>query len=581
MSVDTINIDFDPARQRLVLKGGFMFVDVMRSFPSRRFDPKTKAWHVPLVKSNAKHLEHLHGRVSMTLTDAAKDAIGDLERLSQGPIYKPFPRPWFEGRREQPMEHQWPMLDRGWALKAYALFATMGTGKTFVTVNMAMARFEAMEIMRVVIICPQTLRRTWRREFNQFADKKKFTILDHATSNVKRWNKTSPSVYEKWIASDPEKLHILLVGVEGLGISDKYYDSMLPFVTDNKYVMGVCDESSRIKNPEATRTKRCIDIAAMCKFKMILNGTPIALGLHDLWSQYQFLDPNIIGSGDYWAFKSRYVVMGGYEDRQIIGYANTEELMGCVRPYTIEVGKDVLSLPPKLYKTITVEASVDQTRLFEKIVSGIGEGAAISVKNVLERMLRLQQVVGGFEPETDEETQKTTCRPLFANPKMDALLGVIEDHLVGSKFIIWVRYIPEIELIKETLIKKYGRASVVDYYGETTPEERAEAERRYNGDPTCRFLIGNPAAAGLGLTLISGETDIMVYYSGTFAYIDRAQSEDRSHRIGQRNVVTIVDLVIEKSIDEAIQGSIAAKTDMSEWVKRQLDSGKSVAEIIG
>jgi SNF2 family DNA or RNA helicase len=447
----------------------------------------------------------------------------------------------------------------------------MGTGKTFVTVHTASARFTRKQINAVMVICPMTLRNTWKREFDKWAP----GLADLRNLDL------NDSRFMAWCAETGHKLKVLLVSVEGLGISQKLPVMAQHFV-DTHQVMAVCDESSRIKNPDANRTKVVISLGANAKYKMILNGTHTAKGIQDLWAQYEFLDPNIIGSGDYWAFKTRYLVMGGYKNKQVIGYSKVDELMDLIRPYTLEVGKEVLNLPPKIRKTIYLQATPEQNRLFERIASGISDigEPMIKAQNVLERMLRMQQVVGGFEPVTNPETMETSVVPLPKNPKMDALFSIIEDNYVGSKFIIWARYIPEIAAIKEALIQKYGLAAVVDYYGETSPEQRSINEDRYCRDPECRFFVGNPAAAGLGLTLISNENDVMIYYSGTFAYIDRAQSEDRAHRIGQTRTVTVVDFIIEGSIDQVIQRSIAEKTDLDVFIKEQIAKGHKVSELL-
>lgn len=560
-----IEIDFNPKNQKLVMKGPMWLVDVLRSFPSRRFEPKSKAWLIPLTKQNVSHLQALEG-VQTRVTDGAAAAIADLEKITARPVMEPLPAKWWEDKKYHPLEHQGSMINRGWSLKGYALFAAMGTGKTFVTVNTAMARHAYCGLRSLFVICPATLQRTWEKEFAKWADKDKFTT---------RRLRTGDKGTGDWFAEGRHKLHVVTVSVEGLGISEKFYDALCGAVALAKAQgpsMGVVDESSRIKNPSAVRTKRALEVAPHFDWRMILNGTPIAKGIQDLWSQYEFIDPNIIGSGDYWAFKTRYIVMGGYENKQIVGYSHTDELMQLIAPYSTEVNKDILKLPPKLYKTIHVEPTAQQKQLFKRILTGldIPGGNYISVQNVLERMLRLQQVIGGFEPRTDPETEETTTVPLPENPKLEALLQVVEDNYVGSKFIVWARYIPEIRVLVEALRRKYGHEAVVDYYGETDSEQRALAESRYCSDPACRILVGNPAAAGLGLTFISGENDVMVYYSGTFAYIDRAQSEDRAHRIGQRNSCPIIDLVMEGSIDESIQAAIAQKTDLDTFVKNAI-----------
>jgi len=67
--------------------------------------------------------------------------------------------------------------------------------------------------------------------------------------------------------------------------------------------------------------------------------------------------------------------------------------------------------------------------------------------------------------------------------------------------------------------------------------------------------------------------DVMVYYSGTNAYIDRAQSEDRAHRIGQHSSVVVMDLVMEKTIDEQIIAANAEKMSVEEYIMHRLKNG--------
>jgi len=247
----------------------------------------------------------------------------------------------------------------------------------------------------------------------------------------------------------------------------------------------VCDESSRIKNPDAKRTKRTINLGAVSEYRLILNGTPIALGVQDLWSQYEFLDPNIIGMGDYWSFKTRYIVMGGYEQKQIVGFQNVEELMNLVAPYTAVVGKEVLNLPPKVFTERPVQITPEQKRYLRLAIKGADADPTaplIKVENTLEKVLRCRQIVGGWLPrakvnyhEVDgvpTEVWETILEPLAANPKLDSTLEMIEDNFDGSKFIIW----STISRTRSRPSRRYLRKSMVRRQSSAT-----------TGAPTCRF----------------------------------------------------------------------------------------------
>lgn len=580
----TIEVSYDAQKKRLVFDCPFMLSDIIREFPSRRFDPKTKKWHSPLVKANVAHLKEVQHKYDFRLDATALAAIANFEALSAIPKRVPFPHHIYDFTRSAtkylPMPHQAHMLDMAWNLPAAAWFAKMGTGKTFAAIHLACARYEAGLIDRVVILCPSTLRFTWKKEFAKYATVEyDFRIHDTKANWLREFyaTKNKPG----------QPLQVLAVSVEGLGVSEALYDSACGAYVDSR-VFTICDESSRIKTHNAKRTERAIQLGMASAYKIILNGTPIALGIQDLYSQYEFLDPNIIGSGDYYAFKTRYMVMGGFENKKIVGYQNIEELMRSIISYTMEVGKEVLNLPPKIPKEFLCEATKEQKALFRLIIKGKGKSGLavepdIKVDNSLERVLRLQQVIGGWLPRA-VRTQKvidgvecevvdTVLEPLKENPKMDLLMSLLESHYDGSKFIIWTTFTHEIEAIAALLKAKYGDRAVTCYYGAIKQEERSQIEDRYCNDPNMRFFIGNPAAAGLGLTLISGMDDKMLYYAGTNAYIYRAQSEDRSHRKGQERSVVVGDLIMERSYDITIQESIQMKMDVEEYLMTKIAAG--------
>lgn len=569
-----IKVFYDAKSRRLKINCPFFLADLIRAFPSKRFEPKSKMWALPINKANMVCFNELCHKQQVELNEAATTAIAEFESRNTAPIYQPFPTRYDFTRSKSkflPMEHQWKLLNKSWGLEAAAWFAKMGTGKTFAAIHLACARHQSGQINTVLVICPSTLKNTWKKEFEKYS-----------TSPYQFKNFDTKALWiDEFYSLDTLDLKVMAVSVEGLGVSEALFDGVCGIFVKNN-VMIILDESSRIKNPSALRTKRTLEFRQASKYRIILNGTPIALGIQDLWAQYEFLDPDIIGSGDYWAFKSRHLEMGGFESRQIIGYKNVEELMKAIEPYTVEVGKDVLNLPPKVYKQIYLTATLEQKKYLKVVKAGFDEDNKVHVKvdNVLERILRWKQIVGGWLPKHDIESNNVTLEPLKSNPKFDALLSLVEDNIETSKFIIWSTFIHEIEFIHKQLDLKFGDGCAVSYYGATTAEDRTHALEAYNTDPKTKFFVGNPATAGLGLTLISGLNDVMVYYTNTNAYIDRMQSEDRAHRIGQKNTVTVIDLVVEKTVDELILESTKEKMSVEEYVLNRLKSG-SLPEFLG
>lgn len=75
-------------------------------------------------------------------------------------------------------------------------------------------------------------------------------------------------------------------------------------------VMLVVDESTRIKTPSAKRTKLITKFGKNVKYRRILTGTPITKNVTDVYAQFKFLDPQILGYDSFYSFRNQYCVMG-------------------------------------------------------------------------------------------------------------------------------------------------------------------------------------------------------------------------------------------------------------------------------
>ncbi len=192
------------------------------------------------------------------------------------------------------------------------------------------------------------------------------------------------------------------------------------------------------------------------------------------------------------------------------------------------------------------------------------------------RLLRLQQITCGYIPTDDEK------EPLYTIPgpnrRLDMLVELIEES--QHKVIVWARFQMDITLILEALRARGIRA--VRYDGLVNDDERAEAKALFQGERTlyegaqvigreaippeeqAKVFVGNPAAGATGLTLTAAKT--VIYYSNSFKLIDRLQSEDRAHRIGQDNPVLYIDLVAEDSVDEKVVESLRNKFNVASQI---------------
>ena len=321
--------------------------------------------------------------------------------------------------------------------------------------------------------------------------------------------------------------------------------------------MIVCDESSKIKNPQAKQSKALHRLGKLTKFNIILTGTPITNTPLDFFSQYKFLDESIFGSSFY-SFRSRYAVMGGYGNHQIKGYRNMAELVEKAHSIAFRIKlEDAVDLPEYIddVRAITLEPSAKA--IYDDIdresFAELANGGEITVRNVLTRLLRLSQCTGGFiRSDTDVQLRQ------ISKAKLEALSDIIGSCIdEDRKVVVFARFVPEIEAIEKILKKKdIGYSLIMG-----SIKDRAEQVSRFQTDPNIKVFIGQLQTTGMGLTLTAAS--VAVYYSLDFSYANYQQSRARIHRIGQTQKCLYVHLVCKDTIDEKIMSALKSKADVA------------------
>lgn len=420
-----------------------------------------------------------------------------------------------------------------------ALLMEMGTGKTLVSIAIIGHLAKKRNIKRVLIISPLSIVDVWKNEFSKFADfDYTLSVLDGDTSKK-----------AQILKKETDKLCIVVINYESVWRLERELKSYFADVI-------ICDESTKIKNAMAKQSKAIHKLGKAAKYKLILSGTPVTNSPCDLFSQYKFLDDSIFGES-YYGFRSRYIIMGGFNNKQIMGYRNIEELTRKAHEvaYRIKL-KDSVELPSVIdevrYLTLEPEAkaiysSVDKDS-YAKLIGG-----ELIASNVLTRLLRLSQITGGFVRDDESKTIEQV-----SNAKLDALEDILEQALSeDKKVVIFARFIPEIEAIEKLLKRR-----IIDYaIVKGDIKNRGEQVEKFQSDSTCKVFVGQLQTCGMGLTLIAGS--IAVYYSLDFSYSNYEQSRARIHRIGQDKHCVYIHLVAKNTVDEKVMEALKAKADIS------------------
>ncbi len=455
--------------------------------------------------------------------------------------------------KTKPFEHQRKAFYMSRDQKVFALLMEQGTGKTKVCIDNATFLYAKGEITALIIVAPNGVHRNWVREIEtHLPDWCEYKAVYYKAG----MNKKEVEKFEEVLAAK-DCLKIFTFNVEAF-TSPKACNFMERSILSNQ-VMLVVDESTRIKTPGAKRTKLIIKFGKQAKYKRILTGTPITKNAADVYAQFKFLDPQILGYDSFYSFRSRYCVMGGFENRQIIAYRNLEELTRNIEGHSFRVlKKDCLDLPPKIYQRHFVDMSERQKKLYTTMKKGfIAElqGNVIEAPEAITRILRLQQILCGWFPTENERVQPIDEK----NPRIEALKDILDG--INTKVIIWARFRADISAIERLL----GDLAV-SYHGGVDSDAREVAIDRFQNDPDIKYFIGTPQAGGTGLTLTAAE--YAIYYSNSFDLEQRLQSEDRCHRIGTKNNVTYIDIECQKSIDSKIIKALRNKKNIADIITK-------------
>jgi len=375
-----------------------------------------------------------------------------------------------------------------------ALFMEPGTGKTRVAVELVR---QCHDVDFVLWIGPL---RTIRTEGNN----------PSVTDEVAKWGDFGvPALY---------------VGIESISASERIYLDVLEEVSRYKNVFCVVDESLKIKNEAAKRTKRVIEIGKCCQYRIILNGTPLSRNITDMWAQMEFLSPKILNMSHSQFIntfcRTRTVThrIGRtkvWEKTIITGFENLDYLHSLIRHYVYQCD---LSLNIEQYY---------RTRWYS-----LNEGELEEYRLIKEKYLdidMLEQRNDNIFMEMTSEMQHSYC---CTEDKIRCVREILEENDESST-IIFCRFVASRELCE----KEFPKAKVLSYQKES-----------------------------LGLNLQDYHTTI--YFDKVWDYALRMQSSRRTFRTGQEYDCTYYDITGNVGLENLIDKNIDKKISMSEYFKK-------------
>lgn len=516
-----------------------------------------------------------------------------------------------------PMAHQLRGFDLMKGKTAFALLMEQGTGKTKLVIDDAARAWGDGKIDAMLVLAPNGVHAKWVTiELpKHMPDWCPYVAAYYSAGAPKKHLATIEKLFDRTPDGEARPMRILTMNYEALSSQDGV--RLLERFTQTFNPMGIIDESQRIKNPKAVRTVELTKRRRRFPLRRILTGTPVTKAPFDIFSQFYFLDPTILRTDSYTAFKSEYAEMlpadhflvkklqrGAWQKKdgtpskrvpQIIArdsdgmptYRNLDKLQRLIAKHSYRVlKKDCLDLPEKVYDVLPFDMTPRQAEVYHrmerekraelmKVIGGLEKagkahgisleeallaGRELIVANKLSSMAKLQQITCGYLKLEDGEVVRM-FKKVMDNPRNQVMMESVED--CEGSIIFWAPHRDKIDQIIECLREGYEANQIARYDGAVKKAERLVVADEFQSGKR-RFMVANPASAATGQTWTVAETSY--YYSNSFDLEHRLQSEDRNHRIGTTGSVRYFDLEAIGTIDRRIVESNQMKKSIADMI---------------
>ena len=428
----------------------------------------------------------------------------------------------------------------------------MGTGKTRVAIDVAFLRKDAY---RVLVVCPKKVRddKVWSKNLAKFAPDGRWICFEDDRGTIdKRLNNL------KDFLKTPASKQFVVVNYDSV-----WRQPMGDFLLTAGFNMVILDESHRAKAAGSKVSKYLAMLGKRVKYKMCLSGTPMANSPLDVYGQYRFLDPSIFGTNHY-LFLQQYAVMGGPERRFVIGFQNQKLLNEKFKSiaYTCKMSDiaERIKLPTSLPPTqrgvqLPSKDMKVMKQLAKDFVTECGSGFVV-VKNILGKLLRMQQIAAGFCAVQEDISGDVRMEELNSS-KQDNLTDLLMDISPNSPVVVFCVFKHDIQAIRRAA-KEVARPcfEISGACNELDPWRKSRG-----GVIAVQIQAG---AEGIDMT----NANHAVFFSLPHSLALYNQAQARLYRPGQERPVSFIHLIAEGTVDESMYKALLRKEDIIETIKR-------------
>jgi superfamily II DNA or RNA helicase len=424
----------------------------------------------------------------------------------------------------------------------------MGLGKTVQTLAHILTEKEAGRLTHpALVIAPTSLMTNWQEEAARFAPSLKVLLLQ---------GKERVDMFDQI-----EQADIVLTTYALLPRDEEK-------LREHHYHLVILDESHYIKNTRSKAAQTAGSLSA--NHRLCLTGTPLENHLGELWSQFHFLLPGLLGEEK--AFNTQFRHPIERQDDPV----RRMLLNRRIRPFLLRRTKDNVAkeLPEKTEMVRRVELTGPQRDLYETVRLAMDKkvreeidrkGVARSQIVILEALLKLRQVCCDPRLVKAMPSKKNTAA---ISAKLTDLMQMVDDLLEeGRKILVFSQFTSMLALIEEELVARGIRYALLT--GETRDRSAQVAAFQQGAVPI--FLI-SLKAGGVGLNLTAADT--VIHYDPWWNPAAENQATDRAWRIGQDKPVFVYKLIAKGTLEEKIQLLQQKKSELANSILAEGESQK-------
>ena len=415
----------------------------------------------------------------------------------------------------KPFKHQEEAIIKLLENNKFILADDMGLAKTGSSI---IASIEANP-NKTLVICPASLKQNWKREIEHYSNKSIYIC------EGKNYDDSADYVIINYDII--KNFHSLKTKEESI-------------IQKSEFDLVIIDECHMIKNPQASRTKLINDICKDINKIWLLTGTPLTSRPIDYFNLLSLIDSPV--ARNWMAYVKRYCAgyqftVGMNKVWNVNGASNLDELRERTSPLLLRrLKENVLDLPEKIitpvYLTLkSKEYENVMGEYFDWVKNNPKESKSLSVQ--FTKLMKVRQIIA------DEKVKNT----------IELIQNTLEQE---RKVIVFSNFTGSLNKIYE-----HFKKNAVKLDGSSTTKQRQDSVDKFQNEDKIKVFVGNIKAAGVGITLTSG--DVVIFNDLSFVPADHSQAEDRAYRIGQKNSVSVLYPIFENTIEGIIYDMLDRK----------------------